>query len=105
MRTTVLVPVQLLHVLPAPRSPETKLYPLFGEIVYLIFIGLEQVYPVVAVPWKLVPPVPVLVIVTLLFTHKVVGFTVKPESGRLFNVIAGELAQDCSHAFSATTNA
>jgi hypothetical protein len=102
--TTVFVPLQLLKFgLEPPKLPDITVNPVFGVITYFILVVVEQVYPCVALPVIVFPFIPVLVNVTVAFGHTVVAETVKFASGLSFTVIAGELAQELSQAFVATT--
>jgi hypothetical protein len=104
LSTTALVPVQLLKFgLAPPKSPDTTVKPVDGEIVYRIFDDALHVNPEVAFPVVVLPVVPVLVRFTLVFTHTIGAETEKFASGALLNVMAGELAHDVLHALVATT--
>ena len=94
---------ELKFPLDPPRNPDVKVKPVDGVMTYLIFVIVEQEYPVVALPVTVLPWVPVFVKVTDAFGQTVVDDTVKFASGLSLIVIAGELAHELSQAFVATT--
>lgn len=106
VKTTVFEPLhELKFGLDPPRLPDVTVKPVVGVITYLIFVVVEHVYPLVALPVTVLPRVPVLVKVTDAFGQTVVDETVKFASGFSLIVIAGEFAHELLQAFVATTNA